>query len=203
MTSRDPATSEPAQAATAQLRCLPGFDELLVEHEGDWEQLWRRFHLSMSAPAEPALRMLRLDLFHVLQTVSVHNADLDAGVPARGLHGEAYRGHVLWDELFVLPVLNLHHPSVSRAMLRYRYRRLPAACDAARAAGCAGRCTRGSRAATGVRRTSDSTSIPPPAGGPRTRPTGSATSDWPSRTTSGSTVRRQPTGASWRTTGPR
>ncbi len=40
-----------------------------------------------------------------------------SGVPARGLHGEAYRGHVFWDELFVLPYLNLHLPEVSRALL--------------------------------------------------------------------------------------
>ena len=53
-------------------------------------------------PGEPG-RILRLHLFHVLQTLSPHTADLDVGVPARGLHGEAYRGHVFWDELFVLP----------------------------------------------------------------------------------------------------
>ncbi|HEY3480400.1 MAG TPA: glycosyl hydrolase family 65 protein, partial [Streptomyces sp.] len=59
----------------------------------------------------------------------------DAGVPARGLHGEAYRGHVFWDELFVLPFLNLHLPEVSRSLLLYRYRRLDAACRSAAAAG--------------------------------------------------------------------
>ena len=40
-----------------------------------------------------------------------HTIDLDVGVPARGLHGEAYRGHVFWDELFVFPFLNLRCPS--------------------------------------------------------------------------------------------
>jgi trehalose 6-phosphate phosphatase len=138
VTSKTPAISEPALAAIHELRSLSGFDELLAEHETDWEQLWRRFHLAMPARAAPALATIRLDLFHVLQTVSLHNAELDAGVPARGLHGEAYRGHVLWDELFVLPMLNLHHPSLSRAMLRYRYRRLPSACEAAEAAGLPG-----------------------------------------------------------------
>lgn len=71
----------------------------------------------------------------MLQTLSPHTADLDAGVPARGLHGEAYRGHVFWDELFVLPYLDLHFPEVSRALLRYRHRRLDRACAAARAIG--------------------------------------------------------------------
>jgi trehalose/maltose hydrolase-like predicted phosphorylase len=85
-------------------------------------------------PRRPG-RILRLHLFHVLQTLSPHTADLDVGVPARGLHGEAYRGHVFWDELFVLPYLDLHFPEVSRALLRYRHRRLEQACTAAREAG--------------------------------------------------------------------
>ena len=32
---------------------------------------------------------------------------IDAGLPARGLHGEAYRGHVFWDELFVMPLADV------------------------------------------------------------------------------------------------
>jgi trehalose/maltose hydrolase-like predicted phosphorylase len=59
-------------------------------------------------------------------------------VPARGLHGEAYRGHIFWDELFIFPFLNLRFPELTRALLRYRARRLPAAREAARAAGCQG-----------------------------------------------------------------
>ena len=82
--------------------------------------------------------MVRLHLFHLLQTVSPNSVDLDAGVPARGLHGEAYRGHVFWDELFVLPLLNLRLPELGRTLLRYRSRRLPAARRAASAAGLGG-----------------------------------------------------------------
>jgi trehalose 6-phosphate phosphatase len=81
------------------------------------------------------LRTLRLSAFHLLQTVSQHNVDLDAGIPARGLHGEAYRGHVFWDELFVFPVLTLRVPGLARALLLYRIRRLNTARRAARQAG--------------------------------------------------------------------
>ncbi|GIH81573.1 hypothetical protein [Planobispora longispora] len=59
-------------------------------------------------------------------------------MPARGLHGEAYRGHVFWDELFVLSWLSLCFPDITRGLLRYRWRRLPEARAAARAAGFAG-----------------------------------------------------------------
>ncbi|WP_112470947.1 glycoside hydrolase family 65 protein [Streptomyces triticisoli] len=131
-TSRDPAISDPLWAAVDRVGAAPGFGELLRTHRTAWDQLWRRADIDV--PGEPG-RILRLHLFHVLQTLSPHTADLDVGVPARGLHGEAYRGHVFWDELFVLPYLNLHFPEVSRALLRYRHRRLERACSAARAIG--------------------------------------------------------------------
>jgi trehalose 6-phosphate phosphatase len=144
VTSRDVAISEPATTATELLAAAPGFDELLTGHELAWHQLWRRFRLDLRGDPErvdgvPAdvetLRMLRLSVFHLLQSASPHNVDLDAGIPARGLHGEAYRGHVFWDELFVFPVLTLRLPGLARALLRYRTRRLAAARRSARQAG--------------------------------------------------------------------
>ena len=131
-TSRDRAISEPLQAVLQRLRHAPRYAELAARHRSAWERLWRRAELAV--PGE-AGKILRLHLFHVLQTLSPHTAELDAGVPARGLHGEAYRGHVFWDELFVLPWLNLHFPEVSRSLLAYRHRRLPRAVQAAASAG--------------------------------------------------------------------
>jgi trehalose/maltose hydrolase-like predicted phosphorylase len=66
---------------------------------------------------------------------SPHTADLDAGVPARGLNGEAYRGHVFWDELYIYPFLNFRLPEITRELLMYRYRRLDEARAAAKEAG--------------------------------------------------------------------
>jgi trehalose/maltose hydrolase-like predicted phosphorylase len=63
----------------------------------------------------------------LLITGSIHNKKIDAGLPARGLHGEAYRGHIFWDTLFVLPFFNLHFPEISRSFLLYRFERLDAA----------------------------------------------------------------------------
>ncbi|MER5682872.1 glycosyl hydrolase family 65 protein [Streptomyces sp. NPDC002205] len=134
-TSRDPAIGSPLRAAVAGVRTAPEFAELLASHHRAWAGLWRRARIEV--PGE-AGRILRLHLFHVLQTLSPHTAELDVGVPARGLHGEAYRGHVFWDELFVLRFLSLHFPEVSRGLLDYRYRRLSAACRAAQQAGRAG-----------------------------------------------------------------
>ncbi|MEV0168855.1 glycoside hydrolase family 65 protein [Nonomuraea fuscirosea] len=133
VTSRDPAIHDPLTAARRRVQMAPGFGELLAAHEAAWERLWERARLDVDGPE--LSQIVHLHVFHLLQTLSPHTADLDAGVPARGLHGEAYRGHVFWDELFVLPWLNLRFPDISLGALRYRWRRLPEARAAAREAG--------------------------------------------------------------------
>ncbi|WP_227492314.1 beta-phosphoglucomutase family hydrolase [Nocardioides salarius] len=137
-TSRDRAISSPRLAALQELAWVPGgLGDLLPAHEAAWQQLWDRFAIELDADRQTQLT-LNLHLFHLLQSLSPHTVDLDAGVPARGLHGEGYRGHVFWDELFVLPVLTTHLPWVTRALLDYRHRRLDAARRAATAGGLAG-----------------------------------------------------------------
>lgn len=133
-TSRDRAISEPLLAARATVADAPGFEELLDAHSAVWDQLRRRSEITVR-DGRQSISVLDLHLFHLLQVASPHAAQLDAGLPARGLHGEGYRGHVFWDAVFVHPVLNLRLPAVARALLAYRVRRLPAARRAARAAG--------------------------------------------------------------------
>ncbi len=137
-TSRESGISEPAYAALTRLKNADGFDTLLERHVMAWDAIWRRCAIDVDDGNDEVGMLLRLHSFHVLQTVSPHTIDIDAGLPARGLHGEAYRGHVFWDELFVLPFLTSVFPEVARALLLYRYRRLPAAVRAARAEGLAG-----------------------------------------------------------------
>ncbi|WP_425557615.1 glycoside hydrolase family 65 protein [Kitasatospora cystarginea] len=134
-TSRDPAIGAPLRAARLLAAQAPGFDRLLAEHALRWAELWRRCRIEADFDG---IGSLHLNLFHLLQTYSEHSVDLDVGVPARGLHGEAYRGHVFWDELFVLRLLNLRFPELTRAVLRYRHRRLDAARQAARQVGLRG-----------------------------------------------------------------
>ena len=133
-TSRDRAIASPAQAVATTLRRLGDADGLQAAHEREWQILWEEFAVSLGAGRRPSLA-LNLNTFHVLQTLAAVDVDLDAGVPARGLHGEGYRGHIFWDELFVYPVLTLRRPDLSRALLGYRYRRLNEARAAAVAAG--------------------------------------------------------------------
>ena len=133
-TSRDHAISEPGLEVRTWIGRLGSFDELLESNSLAWDLLWRRFSLDTGAGDYEAM-VLNLHSFHLMQTVSKHTIELDVGVPARGWHGEAYRGHIFWDELFIFPYLNLHLPDLTRALLLYRFRRLPEARWAAKAEG--------------------------------------------------------------------
>ncbi|ADH84854.1 glycoside hydrolase family 65 central catalytic [Desulfurivibrio alkaliphilus AHT 2] len=137
--SLDQAISEPGLAARHALSAAGRFDDLLTAHALVWKHLWEDgdIRLEEQTRGESGLK-LRVHIFHLLQTVSFHTADRDVGVPARGWHGEAYRGHIFWDELFIFPFLTLRMPVLTRALLRYRYRRLPEARRAAQEAGYAG-----------------------------------------------------------------
>src|SRR5947199_9257494 len=84
---------------------------------------------------EGVQHLLRVHICPILQACSRHTADLDAGLPARGLNGEAYRGHVFWDEIYAVPFFNARLPEVTRGLLMYRYRRIGEAQAAAREAG--------------------------------------------------------------------
>ena len=136
-TGRDHAIAEPGVAAARLLGRLGRYSDLRDGHIREWSHLWERFDIAFDENPD-ALRVVRLHLLQLLQSLPNRAEDLDAGLPARGLHGEAYRGHIFWDELFAFPVLNLRSPASTRALLRYRYRRLPEARRAAREAGYTG-----------------------------------------------------------------
>lgn len=124
----------PIEEATMPKLSVLRFHELLATHREKWRELWDI--ADMRALGDRfAQRTARLHSYHLLSTASVHNEKMDAGLPARGLHGEAYRGHIFWDELFIAPFFNRILPSVTRSHLLYRYRRLKEAREIAREAG--------------------------------------------------------------------
>ena len=140
--SRDLAIAECGLSARQEVARAGRFADLLSSHERAWAHLWRRFDINLKNSGgddeDEFLRIIRLHLFHLLQVASLHIIERDVGVPARGLHGEAYRGHIFWDELFIFPLLNFRLPEITRALLKYRYRRLPEARAAAIRAGFSG-----------------------------------------------------------------
>ena len=113
-TSRDAAISEPGEEAAHVGQRLAGdFEDLLDRQSVSWRHIWGRSRIELGHD-DALLQALHLQLFHLLQTVSNNSVGLDVGVPARGLHGEAYRGHIFWDELFVFPFLSLRLPAARR-----------------------------------------------------------------------------------------
>jgi len=133
-TSRDPAVSDTLVRAARSAARHDDFATSFERHSAAWSELWRTCDMRVSGDEQVQL-LLRLHTAHLLQVCSWHTADLDAGMPARGLNGEAYRGHVFWDEMFAFPFLNFRLPEVSRGLLMYRYRRIGEARAAAREAG--------------------------------------------------------------------
>ncbi|KQC09741.1 MAG: trehalose 6-phosphate phosphorylase [Candidatus Cloacimonas sp. SDB] len=136
-TSKDFAISDPLTEAKNKLGNLTDFNLLLAEQKLSWSQIWKYNDIKLNSHFEDQL-ILRLHIFHLYQTVSRNSIDYDIGVPARGWHGEAYRGHIFWDEIYILPYISLHQPQLARSLLMYRYRRLPQAYQAAREIGCRG-----------------------------------------------------------------
>ena len=134
-TSRDRAISEPGLAATSLLGRTGSMADSMASHEAAWQDLWRRFEVDVRTDRTWVRTAVNVHVFHLLQTTSPNTIDLDVGIPARGLHGEAYRGHIFWDEMFVFPMLHIRMPEVARALLEYRHRRLDEARAAARALG--------------------------------------------------------------------
>jgi trehalose/maltose hydrolase-like predicted phosphorylase len=133
-TSRDRAVSDTLVRAATSAGRHTDFAATFERHIAAWDELWRVCDMRVSGN-ERVQQLLRLHIAHVLQVCSHHTADLDAGLPARGLNGEAYRGHVFWDEIYALPFFNVRLPEVARGLLMYRYRRIGEARAAAREEG--------------------------------------------------------------------
>ncbi len=118
---------DPLEAARRHLAALNerGSEALLAGHEQTWEQRWQAAALDLDG--EPSMqRALRFAAYHLIAAVNPEDEHVSIG--ARGLTGEAYKGHVFWDtELFMLPFYLLTDPAAARALLMYRFHTLPAA----------------------------------------------------------------------------
>ncbi len=132
--SKDPAVSDTLVRAARSAARYSDLPASFARHSAAWDELWRACDVRVTGGDQVQL-LLRLHTAHLLQVCSWHTADLDAGIPARGLNGEAYRGHVFWDEMYAFPFFNFRLPEVSRGLLMYRYRRIGEARAAAAEAG--------------------------------------------------------------------
>ncbi|MEV0721854.1 glycosyl hydrolase family 65 protein [Micromonospora purpureochromogenes] len=101
-----------------------GFDALLADQRTALDRHWQTADVELDG--DPELQQaIRFAVFHLLQA---GRAEGDRTIPAKGLTGNGYDGHVLWDtEGYVLPVLTYLAPEVTRSALRWRHAHLPEA----------------------------------------------------------------------------
>jgi len=125
-TSNDRCAQSPYKAARSELAGIRSYLSAYQKHVKEWNKIWKELSYRIEGDRF-SQKVIRLHIYHLLVTASKHNTQIDAGLPARGLHGEAYRGHIFWDEVFVFPFYNRHFPRTTRSLLLYRYKRLDAA----------------------------------------------------------------------------
>jgi alpha,alpha-trehalose phosphorylase len=118
-----------------------GFQPLLTAQEQYLDEFWRRSDVRVRDIREDRTQRttveiqqaIRFNLLHILQASA--RAE-NAGVPAKGLTGQAYEGHYFWDtEIYLLPFLTYTSPRIARNLLTFRYTMLPQARAQARQLG--------------------------------------------------------------------
>jgi kojibiose phosphorylase len=132
-TSRD--VADPADTARTHVAIMleRGVSELARAHVDAWSRRWNAAGVQIVGDDE-AQRALRFAVYHL--AAAANPAHEHASIGARGLTGQAYRGHVFWDaEIYVLPFYLFTDPPAARALLMYRYHTLGAARRKAKAHG--------------------------------------------------------------------
>jgi alpha,alpha-trehalose phosphorylase len=123
-----PSLRDQVGAALASAR-RAGWDELVERQRAYLDEFWTRADVEIEGDEE-LQQAVRFALFHTLQAGA--RAERRA-IPAKGLTGPGYDGHVFWDtEAFVLPVLIYTAPDAARDALAWRHSTLELARERAR-----------------------------------------------------------------------
>jgi alpha,alpha-trehalose phosphorylase len=121
-------------AALASAR-RTGFDGLLSDQRAYLDDYWARADVEIDGDDE-LQQAVRFALFHTLQAGA--RAEKRA-IPAKGLTGSGYDGHVFWDtEIYVLPMLTYTAPDAARDALCWRHSTLDLATERAKQLGLEG-----------------------------------------------------------------
>jgi alpha,alpha-trehalose phosphorylase len=103
-------------------RAVPnGFETLLDSQRAHLTRFWDHADVQVQTRLNPVRQQqaVRWNLYQVAQ--ATWHAE-GAGVPAKGLTGQAYEGHYFWDtEIYVLPFLTYTEPRIARNLLRFRH----------------------------------------------------------------------------------
>jgi alpha,alpha-trehalose phosphorylase len=122
-TSRSVASSELVERChrTLDRTVRDGFPALLDAQRANLDQFWSRADVRVGADSN-AVRIQQAVRWNLFQLGQASWRAEGAGVPAKGLTGQAYEGHYFWDsEVYVLPFLAYTQPRIARNLLRFRH----------------------------------------------------------------------------------
>ncbi|NQU53683.1 MAG: glycoside hydrolase family 65 protein, partial [Bacteroidetes bacterium] len=122
-TSKNDDVENPFESSINTLKQAGSFNSVLKESDLAWKKIWDKIDIQIEGDTKSQM-LIRLHLYHLMVAASPNNVNIDAGIAARGVHGEAYRGHIFWDELYIMPIYDLFFPDVAKSILNYRYRRI-------------------------------------------------------------------------------
>lgn len=129
-----PALRDQVGAALASAR-LTGWEGLCQGQREYLDSFWDAADVRVDGDPE-IQQAVRFAVFHVLQAGARNEM---RPIPAKGLTGPGYDGHVFWDtEMFVLPVLIYTQPDAAAQVLRWRHATLELARERARTLGLKG-----------------------------------------------------------------
>ena len=98
-----------------------GFEALASAQRDNLDQFWSRADVQVTAP-EVGARLQQAVRWNLFQLGQASWRAEGAGIPAKGLTGQAYEGQYFWDaEVFVLPFLSYTQPRIVRNLLRFRH----------------------------------------------------------------------------------
>lgn len=98
-----------------------GYDALLAESAQAWNNLvWDNVPVTLTSENPLDQLAIRFAQYHLYVMTPRHDNRMNVG--AKGLSGEAYKGHTFWDtEMFVLPYFIYSAPEIARSLEEYRW----------------------------------------------------------------------------------
>lgn len=97
------------------------YEELLAESAEAWNKLvWDNVPVDIESENEFDRLAIRFAQYHLYVMTPAHDNRMNVG--AKGLSGEAYKGHTFWDtEMFILPYFIYSAPEIAKSLEEYRW----------------------------------------------------------------------------------
>ncbi len=103
-----------------ELLSKKNYNEIVNEHVLVWKNIWDEISFKLDSTDNTMEKKLLFYAFHLIQLVDESLPYVL--VPAKGLHGLGYRGHIFWDtDIYTLPFYTLFLPEYAKKILLYRY----------------------------------------------------------------------------------